>query len=292
MTFRTPPQVDEQPAVAAAAIAAEIPHEWPRVGYMARALVQTTIPHRASTATCFQRTNGALTLTLNADARYGLPYGKYPRLLLAWITRRALLSRSPCLSLPMSQRALLSEFGIQATGRSLRALREQAIRLTKCTLTLDYAHDRVALDAGYRIARNTALWWDAGASGRMGSIIELNQDFYAAVTAAPVPFAMEVVCALRSPLAIDLYIWATYRVHGLAAPLSLPWVALQAQFGASYRRQRNFRPAFGRALANVRGHWPRLRATVGPAGLLLRPCAPHVAPRAIWFRASPRSTTP
>lgn len=59
------------------------------IGYMARALVQATLPHRKREGTEFTRRNGAFTLTLLAPSHVGLPYGSTPRLLIAWVTTEA-----------------------------------------------------------------------------------------------------------------------------------------------------------------------------------------------------------
>lgn len=40
--------------------------------------------------------------------------------------------------------------------------------------------------------------------------------------------------ALRSPLALDIYCWLTYRASYLRRPTEIPWTALALQFGAGY----------------------------------------------------------
>src|SRR5699024_2494908 len=104
----------------------------PRVGLMARGLVQTTIPHREPTELYFRRRNGNLRLTMVGHPDHGLPYGKTPRLLLAWMTRKAKDSGSCHIELPKSQATLLSDLGMRGTGGqhgSLRNFRDQAERL-------------------------------------------------------------------------------------------------------------------------------------------------------------------
>ena len=58
------------------------------LGYMARVMVQATIPHKKVEGHVFERRNGAFSLALIAHPRVGLPYGSYPRLLLAWADNR------------------------------------------------------------------------------------------------------------------------------------------------------------------------------------------------------------
>ena len=83
-----PPSV-ERLITEALAIQAEEAREAGAVGFMARALVQATLPHRRVEGSVFERRNGAFTLTLLAPPRTGLPYGTVPRLLLAWMTTEA-----------------------------------------------------------------------------------------------------------------------------------------------------------------------------------------------------------
>lgn len=45
------------------------------LGFMARAKVQATLPHRKVDGNEFERRNGAFTLSLMAPAKIGLPYG-------------------------------------------------------------------------------------------------------------------------------------------------------------------------------------------------------------------------
>jgi len=42
-----------------------------RVGYMARAMVQTTLPHRSTQGPVYERTNGAYTLTIMTPPKAG-----------------------------------------------------------------------------------------------------------------------------------------------------------------------------------------------------------------------------
>src|SRR4029450_1558331 len=64
------------------------------LGYMARAMVQATMPHRKPAESFFERTNGAFTLTMMAPPKVGLPYGSMPRLLMAWLTTEAVRTKS------------------------------------------------------------------------------------------------------------------------------------------------------------------------------------------------------
>ena len=49
------------------------------LGFMARALVQATMPHRKPAPSEFVRRNSAFTLTIIAPSEVGLPYGRFSR---------------------------------------------------------------------------------------------------------------------------------------------------------------------------------------------------------------------
>ncbi|MGH7745443.1 MAG: hypothetical protein ACREQ5_11715 [Candidatus Dormibacteria bacterium] len=58
----------------ALAIEAQDAKEAGALGYMARALVQATLPHSRPESNEFERRNGAFTLVMIAPSRVGLPY--------------------------------------------------------------------------------------------------------------------------------------------------------------------------------------------------------------------------
>lgn len=76
------------------AIEAQDAREAGALGYMARALVQATLPHSRPETNEFERRNGAFTLVMIAPSRVGLPYGVVPRLMLAWMTTEVVLAKT------------------------------------------------------------------------------------------------------------------------------------------------------------------------------------------------------
>ena len=86
------------------------------LGFMARAMVQATLPHKRVAGSEFTRRNGAYTLTLLAPSQIGLPYGTVPRLLLAWLTTEAVKTRSRELELGDSLSGFMRELDMMPTG--------------------------------------------------------------------------------------------------------------------------------------------------------------------------------
>lgn len=72
------------------------------LGFVPRALVQANLPYRRVEETTFSRRAGKLRLHLQTPPGIGLPYGRYPRLLLAWVATEAVRTREPRLELGRS----------------------------------------------------------------------------------------------------------------------------------------------------------------------------------------------
>jgi hypothetical protein len=254
------------------------------LGFMARALVQATLPHRRVAGNEFTRRNGAFTLNLLAPSAVGLPYGTVPRLLLAWLTTEAVRTRSRELVLGDSLSGFMRDLGLVPTGGrwgSITRLKSQTQRLFSATVSCTYqGRDSTGL-MGYRIADKAMLWWHAKAPEQAAlwqSTVSLSEPFFREVIEHPVPVDMRALKALkRSPLALDLYAWLTYRMSYLSRATEIPWAALAAQFGADYKRVRDFKAAFLTELLKVLAVYPEAKAEEGSAGLLLKPSRPHVA---------------
>lgn len=116
-----------------------------------------------------------------------------------------------------------------------------------------------------------------------GSWVKLTDRFFNEVTDRPVPLDMRAIRALKkSPLALDLYAWATYRASYLQRQTVIPWRLLQQQFGSGYSEtsqgQRNFKKKILETLRKVGTAYPDLRSCAAETdnGLLLLPMPSHV----------------
>ena len=272
----------------ALAIEAEQAREAGALGFMARALTQATMPHRNIEGNEFSRTNGAFTLSMLSPSHIGLPYGSMPRLLVAWLTTEAVRTKEPVLTLGPSLSSFMAELDLVPTGGrwgSITRLREQSKRLFSCSVSCTFDDDDRFANAGYRIARKTDLWWNPKSPGQTGlweSTIELSQDFFDEVTTSPVPIDMRALKALkRSPLALDIYVWLTYRMSYLKKQTVIPWPALQSQFGSSYpqttRGLLDFKRAFLNHLRKIHAVYPEAKVESVDRGLQLLPSKPHIA---------------
>ena len=254
---------------------------------MARLLVQTTLPHSRQRSKTFVRTNGSLRVSITAHPLLELPYGRYPRLLMAWVTTEAVRTREPVLQLGPSLSSFMAQLGLLPRGGQtgpIGRLRDQMQRLFGATIAFTWDKRNVGEwhDTGFRVSQETHLWWnpvhlEQEVSWR--STVSLSPGFFEAVRERPIPIDLRALKVLRSPMAIDLYCWLTYRFSYLRTPCRISWSALAAQLGADYNEGKNFkRKALG-AIRQVLILYPSARVDQVRGGILLKPCPTHVRRR-------------
>ncbi len=249
--------------------------------------MQTTLPHSRQTSKSFVRQNGSLTVSIAAHPLLELPYGRYPRLLMAWVTTEAVRKKEPVLQLGPSLSSFMAELGVLPRGGKngpIGRLRDQMQCLFGATVsfTWDRRDEGEWVDDGFRVSRRNHLWWNASDPRQevsWRSELTLSPGFFEAVSERPVPIDLRALKVLRSPMALDIYCWLTYRNSYLKRPTRVPWVALAAQFGCDYADRRDFKKRFVRALKQVLVIYPDARVEKVRGGLLLKPAPCHVARR-------------
>lgn len=270
----------------ALAIEAQDAKEAGALGYMARALVQATMPHKNVTGNEFSRKNGLYTLSILSPSKVGLPYGTIPRLLIAWITTEALRTKQRELILGDSLSHFMEQLGSVPTGGrwgTITRLRDQTKRLFNSTISCSYEHSGIDAGVGFRVADNHVLWWDPKNSDQIDlwkSSVYLTEAFFNEIIKNPVPINMHALKALkRSPMALDIYCWLTYRMSYLKKPCEIPWPVLQMQFGSDYAVDlqgiRNFKKAFIRELKKVIIIYP-VNINEERNSLILNPSLTHI----------------
>jgi len=99
-------------------------HELRTLGFMPRILVLTTLPHSRPESHYFGRINGRYSLRLEARRSIGLPFGVYPRLILIYLTTKAVCTKSPKIDLGRTPNELGSQARSYAHQRTTRHLQE------------------------------------------------------------------------------------------------------------------------------------------------------------------------
>jgi len=259
--------------------------------FLARELVQCTLPHtNPGNVPVWKRRNGNFTLgivpglNIETGKSYGYPYGTIPRLLLFWITTEAVRTKNRRLELGHSLAYFMRDLGLDPnTGGGKRGdarrLQEQMRRLFKSTMSFqrtieeDHRHGEQWLDM--QVAPKGELWWDPKhpeQGALWGSYIILGEDFFNALVAFPVPVDMRILRALkRSPLALDLYAWVTWRVFKTQKPTFIPWVGLMEQVGSEYGNVKDFKRKAKAALRKILAVYPGLKLEWRSGGFTLHP---------------------
>jgi len=261
------------------------------LGFMAKFLVQTTLPHSEQFGTQYMRADGNVTLRITDVGGTGLPYGSYPRLILIWMTTEAVRTGNRELELGSSLSSFMAQLGLQATGGhwgTIPRFRDQMQRLVGAAISTRWSSDSNGQNQcggeNLLVAEKFHLWWTPQKlpnASLAKSSVTLSVNFFEQLVAAPVPLDLRAVRALkRSPLALDLYAWATRRVSYLSRPTLIPWESLRRSFGAGYAGTPQGRSCF-RAKAIEAFHrivmvYPELKFESQDSGLLLRPSGPHI----------------
>ena len=152
----------------------------------------------------------------------------------------------------------MRELGMVPTGGrwgSINRLKDQTKRLFSCTVSATCEDGQKSAFLNQSIASKAVLWWDAKDPEQAGlwqSQVTLSEAFFSEVVSHPIPVDMRALNALKkSPLALDIYCWLTYRASYTKRPSVIPWSALALQFGSDYKLVRQFKAAFLAELRKV-----------------------------------------
>jgi hypothetical protein len=253
------------------------------LGFMARAMVQATLPHKQVAGNEFERRNGNYSLSIMAPSSIGLPYGTIPRLLLAWLTTEAVKTKSRELELGDSLSGFMAELDMMPTGGrwgSITRLKDQSRRLFASSITAVYENGPGFAVINQAVADRAQFWWDnkhPEQAGLWKSTVTLSENFFNEVIDRPVPIDMRAIRALKkSPLALDIYSWLTYRMSYLKSPTVVSWAGVAMMLGSSYAELRDFKKSFLNELRKVLLVYPHANVEVLPDGLRIKPSLTHI----------------
>ena len=216
------------------------------------------MPYKDPKSKEFERKNGELTLSMFSP--HGVPFGRYPRLIMSWMVTEAVRTQSPVISLGDTLAMFLREaVGVQATGGTQGTQTRITMQMQKLFTSLvsierntnnkndDFsvsnilmvqrakitAEDRDRfdnLDAIEDKPQKNQLWLqkDSADIAKWNSHLQLTDEFYKECIETPVPLDMRAYRVLSpAPMAMDIYAWLTYRASYLSKPTRpIPWMAL------------------------------------------------------------------
>ena len=263
----------------------------PDLGFMARTMALCSLPRsNPGNRLQYKRVNGPFTLIMYSSGETKLPFGNFPRLLLAWVSTEAVRTQNRVLILGSSLAKFMRELGVYSSGGGNvhTKLRNQMKRLFGCTVQLTYKEENGEATVNTVIADRTEFWWNErkpDQSSLWDSKIELSEKFFNEIISHPVPLDMNTLTALkRSSLGLDLYLWLVYRTFSLRAPQRITWKQVYRQFGSDPVKAndnvtvQNFRREVLRELKKIKLAWPGLNYATATGALILHPSAPSIAP--------------
>ena len=263
----------------------------PDMGFMARLMALCSLPRtNPGDRLQYKRTNGPYKLGMTAGLDNKLPYGNFPRLLLAWVSTEAVRTQSRVLVLGDSLSDFMRALGVYSAGGGNAGikLRNQMRRLFNAHVQLIYEDEHGEASVSSSVTDSTELWWNVRKPGERSlweSKIELSEKFFQEIIRHPVPLDMNILKSLkRSTLGLDLYLWTAYRTFALRAPRRLSWRQVYRQFGAHPDKSSDnntvqaFRYKVLRELKKIKLAWPGLNYATAKGVLILHPSTPSIAP--------------
>ncbi|WP_348771139.1 replication protein RepA [Azospirillum sp. Sh1] len=216
---------------------------------------------------------------------YGVPYGSRARLILIYLQTQAMRTNCPEIELGRSMREWMERMGVQTGGKNYRDVREQANRISACTLSFHWGRSKDHAP-GFRkdnIVEGGIQLYDQGDDDQPRlwvDTVRLSDKFFAELKNHHAPLVEAAIRQISNQsLAIDIYTWLAFRLHSLETDTPITWAALHGQFGAGYKLLRQFRARFLESLKAALAVYPEARISVTEQGLTLIPSPPPVRPK-------------
>ena len=135
----------------------------PDLGFMARTMALCSLPRsNPGNRKEYKRVNGPFTLYMTAIGDNKLPFGNFPRLLMAWVSTEAVRTQSRVLILGPSLAKFMKTLGVYSSGwgREQIKLRNQMKRIFNAHIQLLYEDQHGEATVNAVIARRTEFWWN------------------------------------------------------------------------------------------------------------------------------------
>jgi hypothetical protein len=261
------------------------------LSFLHSGLCQTALPHSRPTSnhTVWRRTSGRFTLSItpgtltrpNADPAddgwVGVPYGTKARLILIHLQTEGMKSRT--VSLGSSLSAFLRSLGQPVTGGprgSIAAVREQALRIARCSFSLQWRDTNAASGATRTVVSDTRIvdgleMWESRGGGEWNGTVELSSRFHEHLCEHAVPLDKRAIAHLSgNSLGLDLYALFAYRLPRLTQDVHLRWAALQSQIGSEETAMKELARRVRNVLPDVLVAYPHAKIEATSTGLTLR----------------------
>ncbi len=233
------------------------------LGFMSRLLIMVNLPYKDPGKDCknWHRKNGLVSIDVVSGYEdgipIGLPYGAYPRLILAYLITQAVKTQDPTIYLGKTFSDFIDLIGIEKGGMTRKQLQKQLKRTLSAAFAWTYSTDKQWTRANIQVSSQSQLWWDEKQPEQQSlweSYIRFNLDFFNEIMRNAVPLDLRVLATLKnSPLGLDLYMFIAWRTFKLDKPVFISWENLQEQVGGQFLSIHEFS-------RNCRNHIKKIQA--------------------------------
>lgn len=219
----------------------------------------------------------------------GVPYGSRARLIILYLQTEAIRTGRREIELGRSLHAWLKRLEIPIGGKSMKDVRDQAERISRCRLTFQISTagrsgliNQNILDSAMFVSD------DSTQDDLFIETAKLSEGFFEQLQKHPVPIEEAAVKQIaNNSMALDVYVWLSYRLHALKEPRPVTWKALHSQFGRGIIRMDHFKQQFRDTLTLALAVYPEANVDLdGHSGVILKPSRPPVAARLAPSRAA------
>jgi len=244
---------------------------------------------------------------IQGSAHHGYPYGTYPRLILIWIIGEVFKNRYRAKQAGMHPDKVTKEaryikhghitqfvrqLGVEPTGSAqsstgngtIQEIKDQMLRLLGSKISfIDSRGTNKDVDKEQGIFINVSdfydLTWHKGKikENKEAGYFWISEQFYTKLVSSVFPIDLRAVHALRkSPLAIDLYCWATHKAYSLNKPLEIGWEKFAEQFGYGYSEPRYLGKEVRKAFDKICQLYPDLKVEFPRGRIKIYPSSTHI----------------
>lgn len=251
------------------------------LGFMSRLLIMVNLPYKDPGKDCknWHRKNGLVSIDVVSGYEdgipIGLPYGAYPRLILAYLITQAVKTQDPTIYLGKTFSDFIDLIGIEKGGMTRKQLQKQLKRTLSAAFAWTYSTDKQWTRANIQVSSQSQLWWDEKQPNQQSlweSYIELNLNFFNEIMRNAVPLDLRVLTTLKnSPLGLDLYMFIAWRTFKLEKPIFISWESLQEQLGGQYFDRKVFARDCRKHIRKIQAIRPDLNVCFIRGRLCLKP---------------------
>ena len=282
------------------AAASYMSHEESEIGFVYAGWAQASLPHRrlADDAHWEIQTDrvslivqpGLRGVIGGSPVAVGVPYGSRARLIILYLQTEAIRTGRREIELGRSLHAWLKRLEIPIGGKSMKDVRDQAERISRCRLTFQISTAGRSGLINQNILDSAMFVSDEGTQDDLFiETARLSEGFFEQLQKHPVPIEEAAVKQIaNNSMALDVYVWLSYRLHALHEARPVTWKALHAQFGRGITRMDHFKQQFRDTLTLALAVYPDANVDLdGTNGIILKtlPSAGRAADDAV-----PRST--